>query len=139
IASLLMPVLFPNLSALNAFPLVLLVSVFGCVMGTYQAPPVDDETLMSFYRNIRPWGFWKPILLKCQQKDPDLLPNGNFSRDTSNIIVGTFGQIILMALPVYMIIQKWSYVLGCILLLIPVFVLLKRYWYDRLENEAEIP
>ncbi len=61
-----------SLSALNAFPLILLVSLVGCFAGTLLTPAEDEQVLKAFYRQVRPWGFWGPILAKVRQEDPAL-------------------------------------------------------------------
>ena len=65
-----------GLSALNAFPLILAISLVGCFAGTLLTPAEDDEVLMAFYRQVRPWGFWGPILAKVRAEDPAFEPNG---------------------------------------------------------------
>jgi Na+/proline symporter len=61
-ASLLLVVLqrlhLTTLSALNSFPVILAVSVVGCVVATLFTKPDEDEVLKSFYRRVRPWGAW---------------------------------------------------------------------------------
>jgi hypothetical protein len=42
--------------------------------------------LMNFYKNVRPWGFWKPIRDKVIAKYPDFKQNNDFKRDMFNIL-----------------------------------------------------
>ena len=53
--------IFSGVLDLYTFPLMLLVATAGCIIGTYLAPPVQEDTLKQFYKTVRPWGFWKPI------------------------------------------------------------------------------
>ncbi|MCK5367976.1 MAG: Na+:solute symporter, partial [Cyclobacteriaceae bacterium] len=53
--------IFDGILDLYTFPLMLLISIIACLIGTYTAPPTEEEVLKSFYKDIRPWGFWKPI------------------------------------------------------------------------------
>ena len=39
------------------FPVLFILSLAGCFIGTYTAAPTDMATLKSFYKNVRPWGF----------------------------------------------------------------------------------
>ena len=75
-----------TLSALNSFPVILAVSVVGCVAGTLLTKPDEDEVLKSFYRRVRPWGFWGPVLEKVRKADPAFQPNRDFWRDMFNIV-----------------------------------------------------
>ncbi|MDZ7604264.1 MAG: sodium:solute symporter family protein [Cyclobacteriaceae bacterium] len=69
------------------FPLMLLVSVIACLIGVYTAPPVDEDILKAFYKNVRPWGFWGPIRDKVMAEDPTFVPNKNFGRDMFNVFI----------------------------------------------------
>jgi len=44
-----------------AFPVVSTLSVLGCLAGTCVTRPTNEAILVSFYRNVRPFGFWGPI------------------------------------------------------------------------------
>jgi len=59
-----------------AFPFILLLSFIGCIVGTLMTKPVDEEILKNFYRNVRPWGFWKPVYDKIAAEDPSIVRNG---------------------------------------------------------------
>lgn len=134
LASLVMPVVFPDFPALEAFPIVLAVSLLGSYLGSLLTEPVADEVLMDFYENVRPWGFWKPVLEKCQQKDPSITANKNFKRDLFNIIMGMSGQMAITVLPIYLVIQNWGNAGWALAILIVVLVVLKKTWYDRLDD-----
>ncbi len=58
LAAVTAPLLFPDTLPLYYFPIMLVVSLAGCLIGTYATPPVDEETLIEFYVRVRPWGFW---------------------------------------------------------------------------------
>ena len=30
------------------------------------------ETLKAFYKTVKPWGFWKPVLNEVQKQDPSI-------------------------------------------------------------------
>ena len=52
----------PSLSPLYVcFPLVSLVSLVGCLAGTWLSRPTEDGVLVAFFRTVRPFGFWRPI------------------------------------------------------------------------------
>jgi len=44
-----------NLDVTIVFPLVLGISLTGCLIGTLLTKPEDDAILMDFYRRVRPW------------------------------------------------------------------------------------
>ena len=40
------------------FPPITILSFAACVIGSYMTAPVDDETITTFYRSVRPFGVW---------------------------------------------------------------------------------
>jgi len=123
-----------QLPALNWFPAILGLSLVGCVVGTLLTPAEDDEVLKSFYRRVRPWGFWGPILEKVRREDPAFQPNRDFWRDMFNIAVGICWQTSLVALPVFIVIRKFQGALIAAGIVAVTAVILKFTWYDNLER-----
>jgi hypothetical protein len=124
---------FPEIADIYHFPAVLLVSFIGSIAGTLLTPPDTDEVLMKFYKNVRPWGFWKPIHDKVVKEDPEFEKNKDFGRDVVNVITGIVWQMSLVVLPIYLVIHNFKGVwisLGVIAL---TMVILKFNWYDRLK------
>jgi hypothetical protein len=131
-ASLLAPLLLPNLSPVNSFPLILVISLIGCLSGTLLTKPEDDTVLKEFYRRVRPWGFWGPVLAKVQAEDPGFKPNGDFYRDAFNVAIGMVWQIALVALPIYIVIKNSVAASCAIFVILVTSAILKFTWYDRL-------
>jgi hypothetical protein len=123
-----------TLSAFNAFPLILALSLVGCFVATLTTPAEDDAILKSFYRQVRPWGFWGPILAKVRQEDPSFKPNPDFGRDMLNILVGIVWQTSLVALPVFVVIRQFDRAAMAVGLIAVTSVILKFTWYDNLEK-----
>ncbi len=138
LASMIFPYVFVGALPLYYFPLTLLASVIGCIVGTYAAPPADDDTLKSFYRNVRPWGFWKPIHDKVVQEDPSFEGNKNFKRDAFNVVVGIIWQTSLTIIPIYIILREQLPLMVSIAILGITMYILKRNWYDHLKKEDRI-
>ncbi|WP_143305181.1 sodium:solute symporter family protein [Chitinophaga vietnamensis] len=133
-AALICPYIFTGLN-LYYFPVILLVSLIGCVAGALATPPVEEKVLKQFYYNIRPWGFWKPVLEKLRQEDPAIAPNQNFSRDMLNVVIGIIAQLCLMVLPMYLVLQKQQpFFITAGILLVMLFVL-KKTWWDHLNKQ----
>src|SRR5690606_29094964 len=107
----------------------------GCLAGTYAAPATDEAVLKSFYRSVRPWGFWGPIRDKVLQEDPAFKVNKNFRRDMFNIAVGIVWQTTLTITPVYIIIREELPLMTSIAILLITTLILKKNWYDRLKEE----
>jgi Na+/proline symporter len=133
-ASLVLPFARPSLSPLNSFPLILAISLAGCVAATLATPAEDEAVLKSFYRRVRPWGFWGPILAKVREDDPAFEPNRDFWRDMFNIVVGICWQTSLVALPVFLVIRRFDSALIAAAVVAVTAVVLKFTWYDHLER-----
>ncbi|HEX2848302.1 MAG TPA: sodium:solute symporter family protein, partial [Chitinophagaceae bacterium] len=88
---------------LYIWPVLFLISVAGCLIGTYTAPPADVETLKSFYKTVKPWGFWKPVHDQVAAEDPLFEPNRRFKLDMFNVVLGIIAQCCLTLLPMYIV------------------------------------
>ena len=128
-----------TLSALNAFPLILAVSLIGCFVGTLTTKAEDEQVLKSFYRRVRPWGFWGPILEKVRREDPDFQRNRDFPRDMFNIVVGICWQTSLVTLPVFIVIRQFDRALIAATVIAVTSLILKFTWYDHLETREMAP
>jgi solute:Na+ symporter, SSS family len=123
---------------MNAFPFIFLLSIIGCLLGTFLTPAEDDSILMKFYKTVKPWGFWKPIRKKVMIANPNFVPNRNFKRDMFNVLIGMIWQITLMAAPVFLVLREYSSLIVTVLIMIITSVILKYTWWDTLSDYDEI-
>lgn len=134
----LLPPLFPEIAPdiifLYFFPVMLAISFVGCIIGTYLKPATDMNTLVVFYNNVRPWGFWRPVHEAAIKKYPGLKSNKNFGRDMFNVFIGTVWQTALMSFPIFIVIRQYNYFLLSIAIAIVTSIILKFNWYDNLED-----
>ena len=145
-SALLMPKIVDNIPAVQSFlgghpvnpdvtiifPLVLVISLIGCFAGTLLTKPEPDEVLMDFYRRVRPWGFWGPVLKKVLAEEPGFQRNRDFLRDMFNVVVGISWQISLVALPLYIVIQEFWRAAIALTIIVGTSAILKFTWYDHL-------
>jgi solute:Na+ symporter, SSS family len=138
VAVALLPPLFKamgyQLLAIEQFPFLFAVALAGSIIGTLLSPPDDEATLKQFYKQTRPWGFWGPIRDKVMAEDPAFVPNRDFGRDSFNVLVGIAWQMCLVLVPIFIIIRAGNSLLISLAVLAATTWLLKKYWYDRLEN-----
>ncbi|VXB57381.1 Na+/proline symporter [Flavobacterium sp. 9AF] len=133
-AAYFVPILFPDVNALYLFPLLLICSLIGCIVGTFSAPPTEDKILMEFYKNVRPWGFWKPIYDKIHSENPDFKRNENLGLDIFNVVIGIIAQTTLVILPMYLIFRQSTPIYITLVILVLCILLLKKYWWNKLEE-----
>jgi solute:Na+ symporter, SSS family len=131
--------LFPEIPAdvfpLYSFPILLLLSTIGCVIGTLLTPANDMSLLTDFYRRVRPWGFWGPVRDAVLKEDPSFAVNRNFGRDMFNVVIGTGVQTTLVILPIYVVLRRFDGIAVCLALVAVGGVILKKTWYDRLASD----
>jgi Na+/proline symporter len=123
---------FDGTRMLYFFPVFIVIQLIACIIGTYAAPPTNQETLLHFYKTVRPWGLWKPIQELALAEDPNFERNTNFGNNMLNLFLGITGQLLLMLLPMYLILSKWVGLGVVLALLAVIFVVMKRTWWDRL-------
>ena len=127
-----------NLSVSVGFGSVFVFSLIGCVAGTLLTKPEDEEVLKEFYRRVRPWGFWGPILRKVQQEDPSFQRNRDFWRDMFNIVVGMIWQVTLVTLPIYIVTWRLKHALIAAAIIAITSITLKFTWYNHLKELEHI-
>lgn len=126
--------LFPEIVDIYVFPVILLFSFTGSIIGTYSAPLENREAVKKYYKETRPWGFWGPVKREVMREDPDFVPNKNFKWDVFNVIVGIIWQMAQVVMPMYFMIRENYELLTWTVILIITSWLLKKYWWDRLKD-----
>jgi hypothetical protein len=126
--------LFSGIEFLYYFPVLFLLSVAGSLIGTYTAPPTETETLKSFYKTVRPWGFWKPVHDLVIKDDPTIEANKNFKWDMFNVVLGIIAQLCMTILPMYVVLSMKLPLMITIIILTIIVIILKKTWWNKLED-----
>lgn len=136
-SALFIPQFFPSsgLGSLAGFPIILGISLTGCVLGSLLTQPESDETLKRFYKQVRPWGWWGPVHAMVLKEDPSFRRDSSFGRDAFNCAVAIVWQIPLWAIPVYVVFRSWKAMWIALGVLVVTSVILKFNWYDKLKKE----
>ena len=133
VSALVMPYLTTGLP-LYWWPLLFVLSLAGCIIGTYTAPPTEMEVLKSFYKTVRPWGFWKPVHEQVVSEDSSFVGNTRFKLDMFNVVLGIIAQLCLTILPMYLVLGYKMPLLVTVILLAIIVIILKKTWWNKLEN-----
>ncbi len=133
IAALIFPFIFTGLPLYN-WPLLFAISITGCIAGTYASPPTDEAVLKQFYKQVRPWGFWKPVHEMVIAEDASFVANKRFKLDMFNVVIGIIGQTCLTILPMYFILWMKLPLIITVILLAIIVLILKKTWWNRLED-----
>jgi Na+/proline symporter len=129
--------LLPDLDLMYHMFLIFPASVLASVVVCLLTPPDDRQVLKSFYRDVRPWGFWRPILEELRAEDPDVQPNRNFRLDMLNVANGIIWQLSLIAAPICLVVRQYTWMWVSLGVLAVTSVIMKLLWYDRLEPAEE--
>jgi len=121
-----------NLEVVVTFPAVFVVSLIGCLLGTLLTKPESDEVLKDFYRRVRPWGFWGPVLKKVLAEDPGFKRNKDFLRDMFNIVVGIVWQIALVHCRSTSLSRNFQRAAITLAVILGTSAILKFTWFDHL-------
>jgi SSS family solute:Na+ symporter len=133
IAALVMPYVTTGLP-LYWWPVLFALSLSGSIIGTYAAAPTDEAVLKSFYKTVRPWGFWAPVHNMVVAEDPTFIGNNRFKLDMFNVALGIIAQLCLTILPMYFILSMHTPMWITLGILAVIITVLKRTWWDKLED-----
>ncbi|QRR03310.1 sodium:solute symporter family protein [Dyadobacter sandarakinus] len=126
------PYLFPGMLPLFYFPVILVISLAASVAGSLLTKPTDRQVLRCFYKNIRPWGFWKPVRDEVMQEDKHFVPDSNFKRDAWNIVIGIIAQTCITSVPIFLVLRLYPQTLLAVLILLGCAAILRNTWYAHL-------
>lgn len=128
---------FDGMSDIYVFPYILGFSFLGSFLGCLLTKPTDDKTIIEFYKDVRPWGFWKVAHTKALNVYPNITENKDFWRDMFNVVVGIVWQMSLVIAPIYLVIREWEALGWSLLVCVVCSVILKFNWLDKVKDYEE--
>lgn len=134
VAALIFPFIFDGILPLYVWPLLFVISLLGCIIGTYTAPATQEDILKSFYTTVKPWGFWQPVHQLVLQDQPNFEANKRFGLDMFNVVLGIIAQCCLTLLPMYLVMWMKLPLMVVIAVLFIIVMILKKTWWNKLEN-----
>ncbi len=129
--------LLHNLSEMHAiylFPIIFTFSVLGSFLGTFFSKPTDMVVLKSFYSNVRPWGWWRPIYKELKMEDASFIKNNDFWKDMGNSVIGIVWQSSMIVLPIYFMIRDYPKTLISLVVFLVTSIILKYTWLDKVRK-----
>ena len=130
---------FGAATPLYAFPLILALSLAGCIAGSLLTAPDPPEVLRDFYLKVRPWGFWGPVHAAVVADHPEIEANKDFRRDMVNVLIGIVWQTGLVAIGILIVLEDIGALAVAVGVVVVTSALLKVNWYDKLEDYPEQP
>jgi hypothetical protein len=108
--------------------------LLGSFLGTFLSKPTEMTVLKSFYKNVRPWGWWKPVYLELKNEDESTQKNNKFWLDMFNCTIGVIWQSSMILMPIFFIIRDYQKTIFATLVFIIISIILKFTWLDRVEK-----
>lgn len=123
-----------HVPALSFFWIIFACSFVGSLLGTFCTPPTDTPTLQSFYKNVRPWGFWKPIREQLLASGQQVEKNKDFLLDMFNCLVGIVWQSAMILIPIYLMFRDYGNAAIVVVVFLLTSLFLKYTWFDRIKS-----
>lgn len=123
-----------QIPAIYMFPVIFVVSLMGSFLGTWLTPATQMDTLKSFYANVRPWGWWKPVYEKLKTENKGIVRNTDFTRDMLNCLVGIVWQSSMILLPIYLMIRDYPKTWASAAVFVVTSIILKFTWLDKVKK-----
>ncbi|MEO9512831.1 MAG: sodium:solute symporter family protein [Flavobacteriaceae bacterium] len=123
-----------QIPAIYIFPVIFIVSLAGSFLGTLLTPATNMDTLKSFYANVRPWGWWKPVLDALNKEGVGYRKNKDFVKDMYNCVIGIIWQSSMILLPIYFMIRDFPKTWMAFGVFILTSIILKYTWLDKVRK-----
>ena len=123
-----------NMQAIYLFPIIFIVSLTGSFLGTFLSEPTDMKTLKSFYKTVRPWGWWGPVYKELLKEESTLKKNTDFWNDMLNCAIGIVWQSSMIVMPIYFVIRDYPKGLIALSVFAITSLILKFTWLDKVKQ-----
>ncbi|MBG7628856.1 MAG: Na+:solute symporter [Bacteroidetes bacterium] len=123
-----------HVHAIYLFPFIFIVSILGSFLGTYFSEPTNMEVLKSFYKDVRPWGWWRPVLNELKKEDDAVEKNSEFWADMLNCVIGVVWQSSMIVLPIFLMIRDYPKTILALVVFLMTSIILKFTWLDKVRK-----
>jgi len=123
-----------HVHAIYLFPFIFIVSILGSFLGTYFSEPTNMEVLKSFYKDVRPWGWWRPVLNELKKEDDAVEKNSKFWADMLNCVIGVVWQSSMIVLPIFLMIRDYPKTILALVVFLMTSIILKFTWLDKVRK-----
>lgn len=120
-------------------PIIWLISLIGCVAGSYLTSAEAASVVQTFYKRVRPWGCWGPVR-DALQLEPSDAPDQSWIRVIVNITLG-ITCLLSSYVSVFLLVAHFHFL--CVFSILSALtsgILLYFTWYrelQRFEEESE--
>ena len=115
-------------------PIVWILTLIGCVVGSLLTNPTKPETLDHFYQSVRPLGFWGPVKNRLTLTEPLSSVDHSSARIIGNVLSALICLICTYLTPFFIIGHYWQESLITFSLAVISGVVLYFNWYRPLTD-----
>ena len=123
-----------HIQAIYLFPIIFIISLIGSFLGTFLTKPTEMSTLKSFYKSVRPWGWWGPVYKELLKEDNSFKKNTDFWKDMVNCVIGIIWQSSMIVMPIYFVIRDYPKAIIALTIFVTTSIILKFTWLDRIRK-----
>jgi len=126
---------FAQATPYTTFSIVMVISTIGTVVGVFLGKPTDMDTLVTFYKKIKPFGFWGPVRQRCE---PEFVAEveKETRRDMRLLAPACIWQVTLFWMMTALVAKKWGSFLGSFVAVAVLSGVLYKHWYRNLRSSA---
>jgi len=118
------------------FPIISAGSLIACIAATMLTPPVHADILASFYANVRPFGFWRPVRAHAPLTPEQLADTSESAwRAVLNTALGMVAILGCFLFPMYLVGHWHVRALVCVSVALVASIALAFTWYPYLPRD----
>ncbi|MCH7558239.1 MAG: hypothetical protein IIB56_12400 [Planctomycetes bacterium] len=126
----------PDAPVYYVFPSVCAVSLLASIAVSLATQPTDCDILVSFYKTVRPFGLWKPIVEKAELSVEELSSSSeSVLRTILNVVLAMLAITGLYLFPMYLVGHWYVNSIIWLVLAIAAILALRYTWYKFLPAE----
>jgi Na+/proline symporter len=123
---------FAALPLYVTFPAIAITVLVITLAVTLLTEPTDRATLLKFYGDVRPAGFWGPIAREAATAREAA---SAFRMDLLNVVLGIPWLIAMYLLPIYLVLHRFSEAGAAAIIVAVLTLALYKTWYQNLSDD----
>ncbi|MCW1926378.1 hypothetical protein OKA05_27755 [Luteolibacter arcticus] len=113
-------------------PVIHVAALLGSVIVSLAGQPVAMETLVGFYRKVRPFGSWGPVKAAAGTPPP---PAGEGRSTFVTLLASHVGLLCLFLSPFYLLGRWWAWAAAVVVIGTACALVLRETWWERLPDD----
>jgi SSS family solute:Na+ symporter len=133
VAAIVHKMFFEQSAPYVTFSIVMAISTTGTIIGVFLGKATDMDTLVEFYKKIKPFGFWGPVRRRCEEQFVADVKQET-RRDMLLLGPACIWQVTLFWMMTALVAKKWYSFTGSFVVVLLLSAILYKYWYKNLKS-----